>query len=259
MGLTILGRGQGDSNQTDPNSGMGQTEQTFANTGPDETDRRPTRVQTEKTRDLGQTEQTQGQPWTRPKIPSRPNKRKTGIFKTDENRRFLRFETNKNRRFLNFDTDKNRRFLHFEIDEKRRFLHFETDEKRRFLHFETDEKRRFLHFETDEKRRFLRFNTDVSRSKRRKKRKSFDRYWRSKSDDFFFSESDEILNVGPLDIPERFGGRGLIYLLPPHSYVILPHLEAHCSPKRFKSFELHFALKNPHITAPLLYLFGRKY
>ena len=44
---------------------------------------------------------------------------------------------------------------------------------------------------------------------------------------------------------------GLICLLPPHSYTILLHLEAQCSPKRCKSFELHFPKKSSHCSPTL--------
>ena len=95
MGQTDLGRRQGVSDRTDPNSVMGQTEQTLVTLcqteqtqgqhwprrnrpktnpgpdrkdsvpGPDRTDPRLTQGQTEKTQYLGQIEQIQDQPWAR--------------------------------------------------------------------------------------------------------------------------------------------------------------------------------------------------
>ena len=44
---------------------------------------------------------------------------------------------------------------------------------------------------------------------------------------------------------------GVICLLPPHSYTILPPLEAQCSPKRRKIFELHFPKKSSHCSPTL--------
>ena len=44
---------------------------------------------------------------------------------------------------------------------------------------------------------------------------------------------------------------GLICLLPPHSYTILLPLEAQCSPRRRKSFELHFPKKSSHCSPTL--------
>ena len=44
----------------------------------------------------------------------------------------------------------------------------------------------------------------------------------------------------PLADQKRCKSGGLICLLPLHSYTILPPLEAQRSPKRRKSFELHF-------------------
>ena len=44
---------------------------------------------------------------------------------------------------------------------------------------------------------------------------------------------------------------GLICLLPPFSYTILPPLEAQCSPKIRKSFELHFPKKSSHCSPTL--------
>ena len=72
------------------------------------------------------------------------------------------------------------------------------------LTFKTDEIRRFLHFETDKNRRFLRLGTDKNRSKRQKKYKVFDQFWRisvigfSENRRFLMFESDEILNTGRL-------------------------------------------------------------
>ena len=42
---------------------------------------------------------------------------------------------------------------------------------------------------------------------------------------------------------KRCKSSGVICLLPPHPYTILHPLEAQCSPKRCKSFELHFPKK----------------
>ena len=53
----------------------------------------------------------------------------------------------------------------------------------------------------------------------------------------------------PLADQKRCKSGGLIWVLPPHSYTILPPLEAQCSPKRVLSC---IFLKNPPIAAPLL-------
>ena len=47
----------------------------------------------------------------------------------------------------------------------------------------------------------------------------------------------------PLADQKRCKSGGLIFLLPPYSYTILHPLDAQCSPKRRKSFELHFPKK----------------
>ena len=44
---------------------------------------------------------------------------------------------------------------------------------------------------------------------------------------------------------------GVICLLPPRSYTILPPLEAQCSPKRCKNFELQFPKKSSHCSPNL--------
>ena len=55
----------------------------------------------------------------------------------------------------------------------------------------------------------------------------------------------------PLGSPKRCKSGGLICLLPPHSYTILPPLEVQYSPKRRKSFELHFSKKSSHCSSTL--------
>ena len=50
----------------------------------------------------------------------------------------------------------------------------------------------------------------------------------------------------PLGRLKSCKGGGLICLLAPHSYTILPPLDAQSSPKRCKSFELHFPKKSSH-------------
>ena len=53
---------------------------------------------------------------------------------------------------------------------------------------------------------------------------------------------------------------GLICLLPPHSYTILPPLEAQCSPKRCKSFfELHFPKKSSPCSPTLTSFWPEKF
>ena len=55
-----------------------------------------------------------------------------------------------------------------------------------------------------------------------------------------------------LDRPKRCKSGGLICLLPPHSYTILPPLKAQCSPKRRKKSELHLPKKSSHCSPNLM-------
>ena len=63
----------------------------------------------------------------------------------------------------------------------------------------------------------------------------------------------------PLADHKRCTSGGLICLLPPHSYTILLPLEAQCSPKRRKSFELHFPKKSSHCSPTLTSFWAEKF
>ena len=63
----------------------------------------------------------------------------------------------------------------------------------------------------------------------------------------------------PLADQKRCKSGGLICPLPPHSYTILPPLEAQCSPKRRKSFELHFPKKSSHCSPTLTSFWAEKF
>ena len=63
----------------------------------------------------------------------------------------------------------------------------------------------------------------------------------------------------PWQTKKKCKSGGLICLLPTHSYTILPPLEAQCSPKRRKSFELHFPKKSFHCSPTLTSFWAEKF
>ena len=65
--------------------------------------------------------------------------------------------------------------------------------------------------------------------------------------------------LSPMADQKRCKSGGLICLLPPHFYTILPPLEAQCSPKRRKSFELHFPKKSSHCSPTLTSFWAEKF